>query len=111
MGTTASSIHQGAVAPYKFLYMLSSPDPVEFDLSTIVSARFEVIRDNMDPTAPILWTASFDNQTPSSMRLIHAFVAGDVDEPGILTILPLVSDGVNEWPGTPVRLAVRKKFG
>lgn len=71
-----AEIHVNAVAPYAFVYTVTSADTVNFDLSTVTSAVFEIYREDGNVDS---WPASLSGASPSSLTLTHVFEPGDVD--------------------------------
>lgn len=102
-----SEIHQYAVAPYAFRYDVTSADPVTFDLSTVSSAVFRVLRENGNEA---LWSTTITDQTAASLRLTHVFVSGDVDQLEVLTLTPVLTTPSGDFFAAPKTLRVRTEF-
>lgn len=99
-----SEIHQGAIAPYAFKYDVTSEDAVNFDLSTVTSATFEIVRENGNPDS---WTAALSGATATALTLTHTFVAGDVDQLETLKITPVMVTPSGSFFGQTRTLRVR----
>ena len=99
-----AEIHQGAVAPYAFRYDVTSDDVANFDLSTVTSATFEIVRENGNPDS---WTAALSLATTTTLRLTHVFLAGDVDQLETLRITPLMQSPSGAFFGNTRTLRVR----
>lgn len=105
MSTLTATIHQGAVAPYSLRYDVSSDD---FDLSTVTSASFSVRRERS--RTEDTWSASISAQTPTSLRLTHLFVAGDVPEADTILLEPHLVTPAGEIVCSCAKLTVRARF-
>jgi hypothetical protein len=102
-----AAIHINAVSPYAFRYDVTSTDPTNFDLSTVSSAVFRVLRENGNQ---VTWTAALTDQTTTTLRLTHVFAAGDVDQFETVTITPIMTAPAGDFFATPKRLLVRSEF-
>ncbi len=69
-----ATIHQGALAPYAFVYEATSADAT-FDLETITSATFRVLRES---GAEDVWEAVVSDETETTATLTHEFEEGDL---------------------------------
>lgn len=102
----STSVHQNAVAPYAIRYDGTSEDAA-YDLSTATSGRFDV--EYSDGTTA-QWTATLSNQTATTLRLTHVFVAGDVPNVEVVLIEPRVSTPAGEFVFEARELRVRAKY-
>lgn len=69
------------------------------DLSTVSAALFTVRKAD---ESILTWTASLSNQTPTTLTLTHAYVAGDADVKGSYWLYALLT-----LPGGKVRTATK----
>ena len=102
-----AEVHQDAVAPYAFRYDVTSTDVTNFDLSTVVSAVFRVLRENGNETT---WSAALSDQTTTTLRLTHIFASGDVDQIETLVITPVMTAAGGDFFAQPKKLRVRSEF-
>lgn len=102
-----AEIHRGAVAPYALRYTVTSTDP-DFDLTTISSAVFSVRRENGDEDS---WVASAQPGATATLAvLLHVFVAGDVPDCELLTLVPVMTTPGGDFFADPKTLRVKPVF-
>lgn len=109
-----NTVHQGAIAPYKLKFQVSSTDP-DFDLSTVTAATFDVLR----PIGPagdqteVQWTAAIAGPSPRTAELLeleYTFVSGDLDLAGEYIVEPRMSAPSGTFVADPRPFVVREKF-
>jgi len=87
------TIHVGAVAPYAISVDVTTDDAA-FDLSTATAGRLEVTHANGMRSS---WAAALEASPPNlavtatQLRLTRTLQAGDVPDPGVLSIVPVVT--------------------
>ncbi len=103
--TADAYIHEDAVAPYAYRFTVTSS---VWDLSTVTAGVIKVKRS--DGTTIDTWTTTLENQTATSIDLVHTFVSGDVDDPELLITQPHLTIPSGELVAAPKTLRVRPEF-
>lgn len=93
------TVRSGAVAPEAYVLDVT-PGSSGVDLSTVTAAVFNVRRPDGTTTT---WTATRSNQTSSTLKMTHTFVAADTNQQGehrVYAALTIPSGTVRTAPQT-----------
>lgn len=103
-----AEIHQGALAPYALFYTVTST-AASFDLSVVSAASFSVLREAGG--TPETWAATIEGSpTAASVTIKHVFVANDVDDLEVLTVVPKLTTPGGDLLAAPKKLRVRSQY-
>ncbi len=102
ISAVSAQIPTGAVSPYAIRYDVTSSDP-EIDLSTIVSARFEVERQSGKHET---WTALIDSgtQTAAYLRVYRTLEEDDIPKAELIKLYAVLVGPAAQEYFTPAKL-------
>ncbi len=104
-----ASIHIDPVAPQSLLLNLTPAVAGDIDLSTVSAAVLHV-QTPQNGYAEETWTASLSNQTTTTLRLTHIFIAGEADTAGPYTVVAVLTCTAGTVKGDPVVFTVKGKY-
>ncbi len=104
-----ASIHIGPIAPEALVLDLTPEVAADIDLSTVSAAVLHV-QTPQNGYAEEIWACGITNQSATTLRLTHTFLAADADKEGIYTVVAILTCTAGTVKSDPREFRVKGKY-